>query len=168
MEELIIRKATFVDIQSIVQVSLTSTSKEETKGFAAPEWTTYLIAKGLKKIWTKDNKLKDGSEIIIVEKGINIIGFIVFKREIDHVYIDHIDITKKEQRKGIGRTLVTYVEKIAINAGYSCVKTDTTENAEGTPWKSYHFWIKMGFKDTGERLSTNWTFKTIPFIKNLF
>ena len=47
------------------------------------------------------------------------------------------------------------------------MKTDTTENIEGIPWKSHGFWIKMGYKDIGERLITKWDFKTIPFVKNL-
>jgi len=47
------------------------------------------------------------------------------------------------------------------------MKTDTVESAEGIPWKSYGFWTRIGYKDTGERLATKWDFKIIPFIKNL-
>jgi len=111
--------------------------------------------------------LKDGSEVIVAEKERRIVGFIVFKMKRDHVYIDNIDIRKEEQRKGIGKALVTQIENIAIAHGFYCMKTDTTENAEGHPWKSYGFWTKMGYRDTGERLPTKWSFKTIPFVKNL-
>jgi len=111
--------------------------------------------------------LKDGSEVVVAEKDGKVVGFIVFKRERDWVYIDNIDIIKDEQRKGIGRALVAHVENIAITNGYSNMKTDTTQNAEGVPWKSYGFWIKMGYRDTGKRLPTKWDFKTIPFVKNL-
>jgi len=62
---------------------------------------------------------------------------------------------------------VTHVENIALANGYSLMKTDTTENAEGVPWKSYGFWTKMGYKDTRERMPTKWGFKTIPLVKNL-
>jgi len=167
MTKLVIRTATLGDIPSIVKVDLLAAPKEEIKGFAAPEWVTYRSPEELRKVWAEDNRLKDGSEVIVAEKNGKVIGFIVFKRERDHVYIDVIHITKDEQRKGVGRVLVTHIENIAIANGYSLMKTDTTENEEGVPWKSYGFWTKMGYKDTGERLPTKWDFKTIPFVKNL-
>jgi ribosomal protein S18 acetylase RimI-like enzyme len=165
--ELVIRKATVHDAPAIVQASLSSTSKEETDGFAAPEWVTYSSPDELRKVWDKRNRLKDGSEVIVAEKERRIVGFIVFKMERDHVYIDNIDIRKEEQRKGIGKALVTLIENVAIARGFHRMKTDTTENAEGRPWKSYGFWTKIGYQDTGERLPTKWSFKTIPFVKNL-
>jgi ribosomal protein S18 acetylase RimI-like enzyme len=163
----IIRKASASDILSIVQACLTSASEEETEGFAAPEWVTYSSAEELKKVWKTGNTLKDGSEVVVAEKEGRIVGFIVFKVERDHVYIDDIDVTRDEQRKGIGKALVGHVESLALANGYSSIKTDTTENAQGVPWNSYGFWTKMGFKDTGERLPTKWSFKTIPFVKRL-
>jgi len=162
-----IRKATPNDIVSIVQASLASTTKEETEGFSAAEWTTYSSPEELRKVWDEENRLKDGSEIIVAQKNGRIVGFIVFKQEHDFVYIDNIDVAKEEQGKGIGRALVTCVENIARMNGHSTMKTDTTENAQGTPWKSYGFWTKMGYEDTGERLPTKWSFKTIPFVKRL-
>jgi len=167
MTKLVIRTATPDDIPSIVNVSLASTTKEETKGFAADEWVTYSSPEELRKVWAEENRLKDGSGVVVAEKNGKIVGFIVFKMEHDHGYIDDIDITKDEQRKGIGRALVTHVENIALTNGYSLMKTDTTESAEGVPWKSYGFWTKMGYRDTGERLPTKWDFKTIPFVKKL-
>ena len=167
MAKLVIRTATINDIRSIVNVNLTSTTKEETQEFTTPEWATCSSPKKLRKEWAKENMLKDGSEIIVAEKNRKIVGFIVFKMERDYCYIDNIDITRDEQRKGIGRALVTHVENMAKAKGYSLMKTDTTESAEGIPWKSYGFWMKMGYKDTGERLTTKWDFKTIPFVKNL-
>jgi ribosomal protein S18 acetylase RimI-like enzyme len=167
MGELVIRKATVDDISSIVDVSVASTAKDETQGFAASGWITYSSSEELRKAWDEENRLKDGSEVIVAEKNRNIVGFIVFKMEYDYCYIDNIDITRDEQRKGIGRALVAHVENTARAKGYYSMKTDTTESAKGVPWKSYGFWIKIGYKDTGERLTTKWDFKTIPFVKNL-
>jgi GNAT superfamily N-acetyltransferase len=167
MEEVIIRKASVHDVHAIVQASLTSASKEETDGFAAAEWVTYSSPEELRKVWDRENRLKDGSEVFVAEKDRRIVGFIVFKMERDYVYIDNIDVRKEEQRKGIGKALVKHVESIALANGYSSIKTDTTENAEGRPWKSYGFWTEMGYQDTGERLPTKWSFKTIPLVRNL-
>jgi N-acetylglutamate synthase-like GNAT family acetyltransferase len=167
LEKVVIRKATLDDIPSIVQACLTSALQEETKGFAAPEWVTYSVPEELRKVWTTGNRLREGSEVVVAEKDGKVVGFIVFSLERDYAYIDDIDITKNEQRKGIGKALVAYVEKVARANGYRCVKTDTTENVEGVSWKSYGFWTKMGFKNTGERLPTKWGFNMILFAKKL-
>lgn len=128
---------------------------------------TYSYVEELKKVWVTENRLKDGSEVVVAEKNDKVVGFIVFSLEPDCFYIDNIDMTRLEQRKGIGKALVTYVERVAVANGYQCIKTDTTENADGVPWKSYGFWTKMGYENTGKRLATKWSFKTIPFIKTL-
>jgi ribosomal protein S18 acetylase RimI-like enzyme len=167
MVKLVIRTATINDIPSIVDVSVASTAKDETQGFAASEWVTYSSSEELRKAWAEENKLKDGSEVIVAEKNKKIVGFIAFKMEYDYCYVDNIDITRDEQGKGIGRALVAHVENIARAKGYYSMKTDTTESAKGIPWKSYGFWIKIGYKDTGERLTTKWDLKTIPLVKNL-
>ena len=167
MVELVIRKAVVHDIPSIVQAGLASTSRKEVQGFTAPEWATFSSSEELSKAWAEENKLKDGSEIVVAEMDRRIVGFIAFKMELDHCYIDNIDVTREEQRKGIGRALVAQVEDLARVHGLSLMKTDTTESAAGVPWKSYGFWTRMGYMDTGERLTTRWDFKTIPFIKNL-
>ncbi len=146
---------------------MSSKTRSELVGFSAPEFWIFSSPEALTGVWGKGNRLKDGFEVIVAEKDGRVVGFIVFKKERDHVDIDNLDITKDEQGKGIGRALVAHVESIAKSCGYSLMKTDTTENAQGVPWKSYGFWTKMGYKDTGERLRTKYDFKTIPFIKNL-
>jgi ribosomal protein S18 acetylase RimI-like enzyme len=167
MARLVLRPATPEDIPIISDVDVSSATRSETEGFTSPELGNLSSPDALAKAWAKGSKMKDGSEVAVAEKNGRVVGFIVFKKEPDHFYIDTIDVTGDEQRKGIGKALVTYVERIALANGCFKMKTDTTESAEGVPWKSYGFWTKMGYKDTGERLPTEWTFKTIPFTKNL-
>ena len=109
----------------------------------------------------------DGFEIFVAEEKGKIIGFIVFKTEHEYGCIDNIVVAKEKQGKGIGRALVAYVERIAKSRGCYLIRTDTTENADGVPWKAYSFWKRMGYKDTGERLPTDYNFKEIPLIKRL-
>jgi ribosomal protein S18 acetylase RimI-like enzyme len=110
--------------------------------------------------------LKDGSEVFVAEKNGGVIGFIVLKTEHNYVYIDNIHVIKSEQGKGVGRTLVTHVENIAAAKGCRLIRTDTTETGK---WflGNHGFWTRMGYKDTGERLPTQWGFKIIPFAKRL-
>jgi GNAT superfamily N-acetyltransferase len=167
MARLVIRPAIREDIPSICEVNLSSKTRSEVAGFTAPEFATFSSPDVLVKVWARGNRLKDGFEVVVAEKDGRVVGFIVFKKERGHVDIDNLDIRKDEQGKGIGRALVAHVENIAIASGYSLMKTDTTENAQGVPWKSYGFWTRMGYKDTGERLLKKYDFKTIPFVKNL-
>lgn len=78
MEELVIRKARVGDIPAIVEACVTSTTKGETEGFAAPEWSTYSYVEQLKKVWVTGNKLKDGCEVVVAEKNDKVVGFIVY------------------------------------------------------------------------------------------
>ena len=105
--------------------------------------------------------------VFVAEDDGKMVGFIVFKMKRDYGCIDNIVVAKEEQGKGIGRALVAYVEGIARAQGCYLMKTDTTENADGVPWKSYRFWTRMGYEDTGERLPTNYDFKEILLIKRL-
>lgn len=165
--KLVIRKATAEDVPSIVGVRRAAFTQEEVQGFSTPEPSVYYSCEEMRKAWNKGSMLKDRWELAVAEKRGRIVGFIVFKLERDCGYIDNINIAKGEQRKGVGRTLVSYVERVAKSAGINVMKTDTTENAAGMLWKSYAFWTKMGYKETGERLATKYDFKEIPFVKNL-
>ena len=164
---LIIRKATAKDIPSIVKVRRTAFTKEEVKGFSTTKPSIYYSAEELAEAWDHDNLLKDGWEVVVAEVDQKIVGFIVFKLGRNCGYLENINIAKDMQKKGIGRALVTHVEKVAKSTGIHVMKTDTTENASGTPWKSYTFWKKLGYKDTGERLVTEYSFKEIPLLKEL-
>jgi ribosomal protein S18 acetylase RimI-like enzyme len=168
MISLVIRAATVKDISSIVRIRLATLTEEEIRGFSAPELTTtYSSVEELRKVWSRGNRLKDGFELFVAEDEEKIAGFIVFKMERDYGYIDNIVVAKEEQGRGIGRALVAYAEDIAKSKGCHLIKTDTTENADGVPWKSYGFWTRMGYEDTGERLPTKFDFKEILLTKRL-
>lgn len=164
---LIIRKATQKDIPAIVKVRHTAFTEKEVEGFTTPTPSIYCSPQKLMKEWVHDNVLKQGWEIFVAENNQKIVGFIVFKLNNDFGYIDNINVAKTMQGKGIGKALVEYVEKLAKSAGIDVMKTDTTENLSGISWKSYAFWQKLGYKDTGARLTTRYSFKEIPFVKNL-
>ncbi len=167
MSPIIIRPATIEDVSSIVRVRLEAITEHEIKGFSAPELTLYSSIGKLHTNWDKENRLKDGYEVFVAEDEERIVGFIVFKVESNHGYIDNIVVAKEKQKQGIGRKLVAHVEELAKSQGVNQMITDTTENSDGIPWVSYTFWLRMGYKDTGERLATDYDFKEIPLIKKL-
>ena len=167
MAAFVIRAAIVKDISSIVKIRLQTLTNEEIRGFSSPGLSVYTSEERLFHAWDGDNRLKDSFEIFVAEAGEATVGFIVFKMKCDYGYIDNIIVAKEKQGKGIGSALVAYVENITKSKGSYLMKTDTTENVDAVPWKSYNFWIRMGYEDTGDRLPTEYSFKEIPLIKRL-
>lgn len=167
MLSLKIRPATVNDIPSIVEIRLGALTEKEISGFSVVGNNPYSSIKSLLSIWNSQNLLNDGSEVFVAELEGRVIGFIVYNMKNVDDNIDNIVVAKEEQGKGVGRALVEYLEKLAKSRGFSVITTDTTENAEGIPWKAYGFWRKMGYEDKGVRLSTEYGFQVIPLIKNL-
>jgi GNAT superfamily N-acetyltransferase len=164
---LVIRPALITDVSSIVKVRMGAFTKEEVSGFIVPEESIYSSIEKLRKMWDSENLLKDGLEVFVAEFEAKVVGFIVYNMKSSNDNIDNLVVAKEEQGKGFGRALVEFVEGLAKFKGCGVIKTDTTENAEGVPWKSYGFWRKMGYADTGERVETEYGFKIIPLLKKL-
>jgi ribosomal protein S18 acetylase RimI-like enzyme len=167
MPSLVIRPASITDIPSISKIRSEALTEQEISGFSIPESSLYYSEKKLMETWDTANKLKDDSEVsVAVFDGI-VIGFIVFNMNNCDDNIDNVVVARKEQGKGVGRALVEYIEELAKSRGMDVITTDTTENAEGSPWKAYGFWKKMGYEDTGKRLTSGYDFKVIPLVKKL-
>ena len=167
MSSLIIRPALITDVSSIVEVRVGAFTEEEVSGFIVPGESLYASTEKLRKMWDREILLKDGFEVFVAECETNLVGFIVYNMKSCDDNIDNVVVAKKEQGKGVGRALVEYVEALAKYRGYDVMRTDTTENARGVPWKSYGFWRRMGYEDTGERVATEYGFKVIPLLKKL-
>ena len=167
MSSLVIHPASITDITLIVKLRVEALTDDELSGFVVPGDNLYKSVEKLQKMWNKENRLKDGLELFVAEFQENIVGFIVYNMESCDDNIDNLIVAREEQGKGIGRALVEYVEELAKSRGYDFIRTDTTENAKGVPWKSYGFWKKMGYKDTGERITSKYDFKNIPLVKGL-
>jgi ribosomal protein S18 acetylase RimI-like enzyme len=165
MSSLVIRAATVNDIPAIIMIRRDTLTAEELHGFSADESAIYSSTEKLTENWKEENRLADGFCIYLAENEGNVVGFIVFKVENNYGYIDNVVVAKKAQGNGVGTALVTHVEDLTQAQGYSIMKTDTTENAKGIPWKAYSFWIVLGYEDTGERIATNYDFKEIPLEK---
>jgi GNAT superfamily N-acetyltransferase len=167
MSSLVIRPASIKDVSSIVKVRSAAFTEEEVSGFIVPGESMYASFEKLRKMWEKENCLKDGFEVFVAECEAKVVGFIVYNMKSSDDNIDNVVVAKEEQGKGVGRALVEYVEELASSRGLSVMKTDTTENAEGVPWKAYDFWKRMGYEDNGERVATIYGFKVIPLFKKL-
>jgi ribosomal protein S18 acetylase RimI-like enzyme len=161
-----IRPATLIDIPSIVEIRIGAVTEDEISEFGVPEDSLYTSVKKLREMWAFENRLKDGFEVFVAEDQGRVVGFIVFTVKGDD-NIDNLVVAKEWQGKGVGRTLVEFVEGLAKSRGFHVIRTDTTENAKGVAWRAYGFWIKMGYEDIGERIPSEYDFKNIPLVKKL-
>ena len=167
MSSLVIRSASLTDVSSLVKIRLGAINDKEATGFTVPGEGLYSSIEKLREMWDRENLLKDGCEVFVAERDARVIGFIVYNIKSSDDNIDNLIIAKEEQGKGVGRALVEFVEELAKSRGCDVIKTDTTENAEGVPWKAYGFWLRLDYEDTGERVATKYGFKDIPLVKKL-
>ena len=167
MLALVIHKASVADIPSIAEVRSGALTDHEMSGFSIPESGLYYSKEHLMEIWETDNRLRVGSEVFVAVLGSRVVGFIVFNMNNRDDNIDNVVVAKGEQGKGVGRALVEFVENLARSRGMNVITTDTTENEKGIPWKAYGFWKRMGYKDTGIRMSSSHDFRVIPLVKKL-
>ncbi|MHB1439481.1 MAG: GNAT family N-acetyltransferase [Cuniculiplasma sp.] len=145
-----VRAATKDDVDQIVNCNLSAKTQKELKGFAPPIGISkYHDSRLLKGAWRYPN-IVEGEEIYVCLHTDKIVGyaFVIFDQ--DYLELDNMDICGKFQGKGFGKELVEWIENFARSRGKSRVTLGTTRSSDDTPWKSYSFWIKMGYRVSGE------------------
>jgi GNAT superfamily N-acetyltransferase len=145
-----IRLATKDDIPQIVWCDRTSVSDIEVVGYGLPSG---------KRVFANEEKLRanwhdayvEGRIVYVFEEEHHVLGFTQIRIDPDAVELYDIDVAGEHQGKGIGRALVDFVENLARNLGKHYVTLGTSRNIEtGKPWKSYDFWLKLGYMLDGE------------------
>lgn len=157
-----IRKAVKKDYPKLIEIMNNSADREELKGFVPPEEVTQRFLIQLKR----QLELVE-SGVLVAEINREPVGFVLFNREDDWFEIEEIDVAKEYQGQGIGKALLNKIERLARDKGVTSLVTGTSVNSEGKPWKAYGFWIRMGYKDTGERRDSGYGFKYCKLVKRL-
>lgn len=104
--------------------------------------------------------------MIVGERAGKVLGFASYCYKPEQTEIDEIDVSRKFQRQGIGRTLVQYIEAVARRRKRTRIVTSTLVNALGRPWKVHGFWLHMGFMEAGETLTSHGT-RYVGLVKHL-
>jgi GNAT superfamily N-acetyltransferase len=139
-----------------------SADKRELEGFVPPRNETRKFMLQLRQ----HSKLM-GHGVFVAEIDQKPVGFVYFIQGEDDFSIEEVDVARKHQGHGIGRALVERVEKLAKHKGVNYLVTGTAINIQGTPWKAYGFWARMGYTDTGERTDSKYGFKYCKLVKKL-
>jgi GNAT superfamily N-acetyltransferase len=81
-------------------------------------------------------------EAVVVEEGSTVIGYALFRRDADYVYLRQIFVRTENRRRGIGRSLVQW---LAANAWQNVprVRIDVLVGNDA----GRQFWTSIGFRD---------------------
>jgi ribosomal protein S18 acetylase RimI-like enzyme len=146
-----IRPATSDDIPQIVWCNLTAKTDTEIVGYAPPpDRRIFANEDRLRSKWHGGNLVDEGL-VYVFEEDDQVIAYVVIRVEADAVELDNIDVAGEHQRKGIGSAMVDFVENLARDLGKEYITLGTARNTgTGKPWKSYRFWLGLGYVLDGE------------------
>jgi len=159
---LAVRKAAKTDFSTIVEIMRLSATEEELRGFVPAEGVSSGFLEELKR-----ELEREAPDVILAEANGVPVGFAFYTFQEDSVEIEEMDVVKAWQGRGVGRTLVDYIEKVARERGVKRLVTGTSLNSEGEPWRAYGFWTHIGFVDTGERTESPHGIRYVKLIKTL-
>jgi len=126
--EVVVRKARLHDVNSIANIS---TSSFEYLDVEDRDWIEGVVRKRSKR-----------ARIYVAVVDDNVVGFILFYKKGDKAYIDAFAVDPRYRGMGIGRCLLSYVEKLLVGEGVEKLYL-TVKNGNGTALGMY---IKHGYR----------------------
>jgi ribosomal protein S18 acetylase RimI-like enzyme len=153
-----IRAATPEDIPAVAECDRTSTTDEEEAGFGLVAAKRVFADRArLSAAWEAPNRV-GGEEVYVANLDDQLVGFVVVEDRGDELELDTIDVDRDYRRRGIGTLLVRFVEEYGRRTRKTAVTLGTSRSAEGIPWKSFRWWLALGYRETGE-VTNDWTRK---------
>ncbi len=151
-----IRPARREDIPGIVCASNTSVTEEEVVGFGtASSSNPFEDAGRLAAVWREPNRVGT-EEVIVAEVEGRVVGYVTIEDRGETLEIVNIDVARDHQRRGVGASLVRFVEGRARQERKRAVTLGTSRNATGVPWRSLPWWQSLGYGITHEEENA-WT-----------
>ena len=105
-------------------------------------------------------KIKQGL-VYVIHKDAAIIGAIVLENRENYLYLGNLAVSPVHQGKGIGRRLLKFAEKEALQRGYFEIRLYTNEKM----WENIAIYSKYGYKETDRKEENG--FKRVYFTKQL-
>ena len=138
------RSATNKDLNKIKKISLENSSNSR---FVKDNLFPKKFRKNFRYSWLNNFfKKKRGDYLIVCGYKKNILGFVLLLKKIKSYQIDLIVVKKDKQSKGVGSSLINYINKRFLRAGVKLVAGTQSDNN-----KAINFYKNSGFirsKDT--------------------
>lgn len=104
----------------------------------------------------------DGGVQIGIEKDGELIGGLNAYMTAFHIlYVDTLFVAESYRRQGIGRKLVSEMEKRAKNLGVNMIRLDTFD------WQGYEFYKRLGYEEVGHYYNNEDNFHEYFFVKRI-
>lgn len=162
----LVRPATRVDIEGIVDVSNTSLEPNEDVGFGTPGPDhPFTDPRRLAAAWQEPNLVR-GEEVLVAELENRIVGVVTVQDRGEALELINIDVPKALHGRGIGSQIVRFVEERARREAKRAVTLGTSRNAEGVPWRSLPWWQAQGYRVTHEEENA-WTRSIGPGVREI-
>ena len=149
-----IRPATKEDIPQIVWCNRTAVRDSELVGYGLPVAKRVFASEDkLSANWLSGNQVREETApyVYVLERDGCVLGYTQIRIDPHAVELDNIVVAREHQLTGIGKAIVDFVENLAKNLGKQYVTLGTSRNIEtGRPWKSYGFWLRLGYVVEGE------------------
>jgi predicted N-acetyltransferase YhbS len=171
-----IRAASRGDIPAIVYCADSSVEKSEWIRFYGPRFRPRIFGQfdkvdDLSETWLDPNRVGE-LEVFVAEMEGTVVGFVTVSDRGRDLELVDLEVPRERHGRGIGSRLVQFVEEKALQEGKIAVTLGTSRNAAGVPWRSYQWWQRRGYQDTGDEENA-WTrslgpgFREIRMRKNL-
>ncbi len=83
--------------------------------------------------------LEQGYEAYLVESGDDLIGYVLFRRDVDHVFVRQFYIASGQRRSGIGRRVVAWMMEKVWPGERLVLQVRTGSEAVQRFWESFGF-----------------------------
>jgi GNAT superfamily N-acetyltransferase len=150
-----IRPAARDDLDAVSDCRRGAVRPGEDAGFGRPVGEQlFYDADRLRGAW--DSGRVTPTSLFVAEVGGRVVAYVTVEPRGADLELDTIDVVREFQGRGIGSRLVAHVESLARRTGKRSVTTGTSRNAAGVPWKSFRWWLRRGYRVTGEERNS-WT-----------
>lgn len=85
--------------------------------------------------------LERGYEAYMIESGDDMIGYVLFRRDVDHVFVRHFYVAPGQRRAGVGRRVFAWMNE-KVWAGERVVLQVRAGNDQ-----ALRFWEALGFQE---------------------
>ncbi len=161
-----IRPARREDIPDLVTVNNSSVLDGEDLEFGGPRSArTFADGTRLSAAWGDPNDVR-GETVFVAEAGGRVVAYVTGADNGEALELVTIHVRFDHQGRGIGTSLVRFIEQRARATGKRAVTLGTSRNASGVAWKSCPWWQHLGYRVTGEEENA-WTRSVGPGVREI-
>jgi ribosomal protein S18 acetylase RimI-like enzyme len=139
--QLLIHKCRLANIKDLAQIKKIALENSSNSRFAKDKLLPKKFRKYFRYFWLNNFfKKKRGDYLIVCDYKKKILGLVLLLKKINHYQIDLIIVKKSRQGKGVGNSLINYINNNFLRPGFGLIAGTQSDNCKGID-----FYKKNGF-----------------------